>query len=331
MKRIFLLSFIFLIPQFIFSETYLHGIVWNSTNSQMVISDKIEIIQLTEEGMKPLQTFENQSEFRILLKNEFPYLIRVQYKNETYNEIINLNDLKNKTLLKKIHVYEITHQIDNLIINTGYQITKYSDGLEINKIYAIQNKTIPPRTISSEKLLFSLPENAEILQATITHEHTQMPIKLNLIKDEKGFYKLDKHIKPGNSEVLIQIKLSSYNFNSFVDPILLELQKRLNQERIMTVFMWRPEDAYPSLEGGEIKEKHVPNLGKAYLVYYDSNQIKVDFSKGSFLYKNPLKAYSNPIFDSPLKTILGIILGVFLIFLIIPIVATSGIRITKNA
>lgn len=328
-KILFIL--ILIIPHLIFSETFLLGTIWNGTNSKIVKSSKIEVIQLSEEGMKPVQTFENQSDFQILLQSQSPYLIRVEYNNEIYNEIINMKDLKNKTLRKKIYVYDTTNQIDKLVINTGYQITKYAEGLEINKIYAIQNKTIPPRTISSEQLLFSLPENAEILQATISHEYTQMPIKLNLKKNEDGFYRLDKNFKPGNSEIVIQFTISGYIYDYKVDPILQQLQKISNQEKIMTVFMWRPEDAYPKLQGGEIKEKQVPNLGKAYLVYYDSDHIKVDFSKGSFLYKNPLKAYSNPIFDKPTKTVIGIILGLFLIFLFIPIIATSGIRITKNA
>ncbi|GIX42299.1 MAG: hypothetical protein KatS3mg129_2032 [Leptospiraceae bacterium] len=334
-QKIFL--FLLLLPKMIFSETIVEGLIWNGTKGQYAKPEKIEIIELSEEGMNPIKTFQEPGEiekqFRIVLKNQRPVLIRVHYKGESYIELINTEDLKKKIVKKKIIVYDTTNNLKQLKINTGFQVTKYSDGLEINMIYAIQNKTIPPQTISGDKILFSLPENAKIIQASLTHEKSQMPVRVNLI-EKNGYYILDKNIKPGNTELLIQVELSNYIYKKRIDPVLQEIQKQeKSSDKILSVFMWRPEDVKPNIldNSATIEEKNVPNLGKAYFIYYQKPEIILDFSKGSSLFKNPMKAYRNPIFDTSYKTIFALLSGIFIIFLIIPIIATSGIRITKNA
>ncbi len=324
--RIFKLSILFLVSQSLFCEIILESSIWNATRSIPVEAEKIEIIELTDEGMKPLITLDQpKKNFQTSIPQK-PILIRVQYQGETYIEFVNNEELKKNQIQKKITVYDKTTEIKNLVIHSGFQVTKYSENLEIHMIYAIQNKTIPPRTISSDEIIFSIPENATILNATLTHSLSQIPVRVNLIKTENNFYKIDKSIKPGNSELIIQIEVPNFILKNQIDPILLKLNP---QKEIFRVFMWKPEDIQPIINGGKFEEKQVPNLGKAYFVYYMEPTISIDFSKGSVLFKNPLKAYTNPIFDKSYKTISGIVLGIFIIFLIIPIISTSSIRI-KN-
>jgi len=321
---------LFFIPIGLFSQTIVQVSVWNGSTLTFTKAEKVEVIELTEEGMNPLKTIEESKEqYQFILEKKSPVLIRVYYKNESYVELINSEDLKKNLIQKRIFVYDTTDNLTNLIIHTGMQVTKYKENLEINMIYAIQNKSNPPKTIRGDLLQFALPENATIIQATLSNEKSQMPIRVNLIKNN-DYFTIDKNIKPGNSELLIQIEIPNYIFKKKVDPILTLLNKN-SEAKILSVFMWRPLDLKPTVQGGTMEEKNIPNLGSAYFVYYQEPEIIVDFSKGSFLYKNPLKAYSNPIFDTRTKTLIGIALGLFLIFLLIPIIYTSGIRITKDA
>ncbi len=326
MKRQILL---FLLPLGLFSQTIVQVSVWNGSTSTFAKPEKLEVIELTEQGMNPLKTIEDaQEQYQIVLEKKSPTLIRVNYKNESYVELINSEDFKKNYITKRIIVYDTTDNLTNLIINTGLQVTKYKENLEVNMIYAIQNKSNPPKTIPGELLQITLPENANILQASLSNEKSPMPVRVNLIKNH-DYYSIDKNIKPGNSELIIQIEIPHFILKKKVDPILSRIND--HNSKILSVFMWRPQDLKPTIQGGVIEEKNIPNLGSAYFVYYQEPEIIVDFSKGSFLYKNPLKAYSNPIFDTRTKTFIGIALGLFLIFLLIPIIHSSGIRITKNA
>jgi hypothetical protein len=328
MKKQIRLFLLFLLPLGLFSQTMVQVSVWNGSTSTFAKPEKLEVIELSEQGMNPLKTLEEPKEqYQILLEKKSPTLIRVHYKNESYVELINSEDLKKNFISKRIIVYDTTDNLSNLIVHTGMQVTKYKENLEINMIYAIQNKSRPPKTIRAELLQFALPENAKIIQASLSNENSPMPLRVNLIKNQ-DYYSIDKNIKPGNSELIIQIEIPNYILKKKVDPILSRIN---NDSKIVSVFMWRPQDLKPTIQGGVIEEKSVPNLGSANFVYYEEPEILLDFSKGSFLYKNPLKAYSNPIFDTRTKTVIGIALGLFLIFLLIPIIHTSGIRITKNA
>lgn len=330
MKNQLILLFLVL-PYVLWGETLIQVTIWNGTKNKIVRSEKIEIIELTEEGMKPFLTYDDPKEqFSFSLQNlSSPILIRVYYQGESYIELINSSDLKKNVIYKKIVVYDTTEDIQNLLINTGVQVTKYSDGLEVNMIYAIQNKTNPPKTIRGDLLKFHLPENAKINQISLIHEKSQMPVRANL-KQINDYYILDKNIKPGNTELMIQVEIPNFIYKKKIDTFLKDLQTKSNS-KILSVFLWRPEDIQPTILGGTLEEKSVPNLGKAYFVYSDESEIVLDFSKGSFLFKNPMKAYSNPIFSTPLKTMIALFLGIFILFLIIPIISTSGIRITKDA
>lgn len=303
----------------IFAEEKLLDIqIINQTYKTLSKVDSLEILELTEEGTKTFQTFSNIGpRIYVQINSHSPLLLRATYKGEIYMSFISNQEMNKSRIEKIISIYDITKEIKNLWIHSGMQITKYEKGLEITQIYAIQNKG--NKTILPDLVYFSIPENAKIFNAYLNYEFSQMPLKVNLKQIEhkqKKYYIIDKSFKPGNSELIIQFEIDGFKFQNTIDPIFEFLNEN---NKFFRVLMWKPMDLFPEIQGGILEKKQLQNLGEAYFVYYDSKEILLDFSKGNFIYKDPMKSYKNPIFDNSLKTTLGILLGVFLLFLILGI------------
>lgn len=316
---IFLIFLIFYSGFEIYAEEKLLEIrIVNQTNKTLSKIDSLEILEITEEGLKTIQTFSTIGpKILVQINSPSPLLLRAIYKGEIYMTFIPSQEMNKSRIEKMISIYDTTKEIKDLWIHSGMQITKYEKGLEINLIYALQNKG--NTTVLPDQLFFSIPESAKNLQANLSYEFSQFPIKVNLEPievNQKRYYKIDKAIKPGNSELIIQFEIEGFRFENSIDPIWELLNKN---NKFFRVLMWKPIDIMPEIQGGTIEKKQLQNLGEAYFVYYDSKEILLDFSKGNFIYKDPMRSYKNPIFDNSLKTTFGIILGVFLLFLILGI------------
>ncbi|MFN3604665.1 MAG: hypothetical protein ACK4UJ_08155 [Leptonema sp. (in: bacteria)] len=298
--------------------------VFNQTKKIPTIVDSLEIIEITEEGLKPMFSYTSVGPmFSLTIKQKSPLLIRANYKGEVYNTFVLEKELGNSIIKKQIDVYETTSQIDNLFIHSGIQITKNEEGLDVNFIYVFQNRG--NRAILPDVLYFSIPENAKNIQATINYEFSQVPLRISLKEvflDQQKYYTLNRTIKPGNAELFIQFQLDGYTFSNSIDPIWKKIRKS-QEEKFFRVFMWKPVDIQPEITGGRIEKKQMENLSDAYFIYYDSETIHIDFTKGNFIYKNPMKSYKNPIFDTTFKTTLGIILGLLLVFLFLGFVSLN--------
>ncbi|MCS7205746.1 MAG: hypothetical protein NZ853_08615 [Leptospiraceae bacterium] len=326
MKRILL---IFLTNFSLSAQFLIQAEIWNGTTSTPAKADKIEIFELTEEGIQLRKTIEEPtSYFEYPVSTINPYIIRAHYRDEFYGEMISNQEFQQKNIRKKVFVYETTKDLQGLDFHSGYQITKFDKNLEIQMIYVIKNQTNPPKSILPSEVEFYLPKNANILIATISYEKTKIPQRVEVQKKEESFV-INRAFKPGNSELVVQVEIPEFHFEHQIDPIQNKIKKE--NQRIFRVIMWRPEELQPKVEGGTLEEKQIPNLGKAFFIYYDQSVVKMDFSQGPVIFKDPLKAYKNPIFDKPWKTTFALILGTLLIFLLIPIFAGLQIRVSKHA
>ncbi len=316
--KLFLLYFFIIFP--IYSEKIIiEGMIINQTKKQKQNVEKIEIIALTEEGMNNLITKENQkADFSFSVDSNSPLMIRVHYQNETYVSLIHQQELKKEKVFKQIPVYEVSQNIKDLSIHSGIQVLRTPEGLEMDLVYAIQNKTQPPYTIQISDPIFYIPENSEILSATFMDE-AMVPVNISLTHIKENQYSLKKSFKPGNSEINIKLKLKNYQFSFAIDPVFYLTKQNHN---FFKVLIWKPEDAIPEVYGAELEKKNIPNLGNVYLIHYKEEIAKFKFNKGSFFYSNPMEAYYIPIFDTWWKTLLAVILGIILFFLILSFISS---------
>lgn len=319
MKTPLWISILFLANLTLFAEEkFLNLIFFNQTKSQPTKVETLELIEITEEGMKPLYHFDSVGPtFSFTINQQKPFLIRVTYKGESYSMFLTEKDINQKLIKKRIDVFDTTSEIKKISIHSGMQILKNENGLEINLIYAIQNQD--NKAILPEGFYFSIPDNAKNIRSTLNYQFSQIPIRVNLREvewNQKKYYKIDKAIKPGNSELIVQFEIDGYNFSNSIDPIWKKLNSDLKKP-FFRVFMWKPSDLTPKLLGGKIEKKQLQNLEDAYFIYYESDEIYLDFQEGGFIYSNPMKLSKNPFFDTTLKTTVALILGLLLTFLIV--------------
>ncbi len=292
--------------------------------------ETLELIEITEEGMKPLYRFDSVGPvFTMNLAVKQSFLLRATYKGEFYSVFVSEKEINQTIIRKKIDVYDIADNLENLSFHSGMQIVKNENGLEVSMFYAIQNQS--NKAIVPNAFYFSIPEGAKNIRSTFNYEFSQIPIRVNLQEvewNQKKYYKIDKAIKPGNTELIIQFQIEGYHFSNSIDPVWEKIHPN-SKKPFFRVFMWNPKDLTPKLLGGRMEKKQLQNLEDVYFIYYESTEIFLDFQEGSFIYSNPMKLAKNPIFHTPKKTTIALILGFFLSFLVLGLFPLS--KMIRNA
>ena len=295
------------------------GNLRNGTNNQPVRVTSLELIKL-EGGMNVLQRMSQAGptfRFAPITSLQVPHLIKAVYQGTSYTLLIppSKDFWRKKQVLT---VYESGAAPSSLHVHVAVSVTKKQNSLYVEKIFALQNKSSPPRSFFLEKLRFFIPGNARELQASLRYRKKgSMPLPLPLQKTRDGYYYATYGLRPGEAELNLRYVVMGH----LLQDSLSKMSQRSQKEETR-VLLWQPRAAKPKIEATRFELINVPQVGTAYKVYYPPNEmVNYDFSLGDFVIDNPLESDFNPIFNQAVKTVIALLLLVAHFFLITALIA----------
>lgn len=323
------------------------GEIQNGTrNGSPAKVERLELIQLGEGVMQTVQVIENAGptfQFQAVPRPTGPHLIRATYQGESYSTMV--PPAPNFYLQpQQITVFEPGADRRSVQITSAMRVTKLKgDRLAIQQFMVISNDSVPPRSFDPRGYHVYLPDGAETVRASLQHESTRMPIPLNLepVADKPNRYRVDRGVRPGNSQLVIDYDLPDVKFvDALPDekdavpglpPARTPAGSHENPHNFRIVF-WQPGNARPTISGAQAETIEIPNIGEALRVVYPGGgqAVTFDFSAGGHFVENPMQSDTNPLFDTPTQTIVGVLSGLIVFFLIASIIAGSGLRVVPR-
>lgn len=293
-------------------------------------AEELALIQLAG-GMSILQTLKNPGpnfRFDPIPRPNVPLLLRAIYQGEAYTTMIPpAPQMQNRA--QTVTVYDSGAPREQVAVQTALRVTKAGDGLQIEQLFVISNRSTPARSWSLRDYAIYIPDGAEDVQANLSHDSTRMPVPVNTEPyPEAGehYVRLDRVARPGESQLQINYALKGVRFFDRLPRHMDETTTNSNSTEVsdpqaFRIVMWRPENAEPNVEGGTVIPENIPGLGRAFRVVYPAAGLTYDFSAGGAFFGDPMKSDVNPIFDTKAKTWAGLVAAVLLFFLLISIFA----------
>jgi hypothetical protein len=212
-------------PAFAFQIT---GRVINGTTNQPVHPATIRILNPSG-GMlleKEAQTLDESGRFVAddLGNNAPVYLLRVDYQGVTYTQMVQPQGQK---ATAEVTVFEPTVSWNDVHVAMPHVIlSRSNDTLRVQKFVQIVNHTSPPRSVygPESRFTFYMPEDM-LGSASIQVQSLAVPLPASAeATDEPGFYTIDYPIRPGQTQVSIELNLpydgSQYHYtDKFKYPV----------------------------------------------------------------------------------------------------------------
>ena len=292
------------------SKVSISGVVWNESLSQTATSIEVELIALGEKfsasQMNILQKVKvYRGAFRFLPINppQVPLLLRCYYQETSYILLIPPQK-KFWAKTQKLKIYESGAKIEDINLSSAISVYKKKKGLLVEKLYTLENTSAYPKSFSLKNIHFYIPEKAHSILASLRYTKSRVAIPLALEKQD-GYYFISKGVRPEPLEMTIRYFIPSYILE---DKMWVFPNSKTLKKEIERVLIWKPKDAKPTIQNAKLTEVEIPNVGTAYKVLYAGDaKLSYNFSKGSILYDDPMQSDFNPIFDTPIKTILGLL------------------------
>ncbi len=307
--------------------------ITNGTTGRPTGVEQIELLRI-QEGMQPLQTFSDAGprvSFEPVEMTQAPLLVRATFQGDSYISVLRPGQQPDsQSITTQITVYDRGASLDDIDFNSGLQISRLPDGLDVTLVYAANNRSKPARAFDISGLTFPVPDDVADLNVNITHSTGGMPVPVEPERVPGGI-RLNRALRPGMSQLSIRFKTDSHVFTDRVDFIKEQLAKQGKDRPFFRMLIWRPADAVPTITGGTGKEIEIPDMGKALQVVYDEDEVQYHFNRGGVWYENPMATDENPIFDHPWESAIGVLLGLTLLLLVLSILTGSGLRLTRNS
>ncbi len=301
----------------------LRGSFRNGTTNRPARVTKLELIAL-QGGMQIMQVRENIGPtftFTGLKRPATPMLLRATFRGERYVAMIP----PAPRFWKKRHLITVFEKkplgVDTRV-SAAMQISRTAEGLRVSKIFAIANKT--RYTSGTDAFFIPLPADAKKVRGSLEHDATRIPAPLSLTKTPRG-YRINRGFRPGNSALRIEFSVDGHEFKD-----RFHVLPELPAERFQMIW-WRPTDAKPRVTGGKVTERNIPRLGPALRVDYPPNAVVAyDFNQGGVIVDNPMTSDVNPIFDSGLKTVVGMLVFLVFFFAVLSILSATGLKVVRK-
>lgn len=308
------------------------GSIKNATTNQPTGADSVELLRVGQ-SMDSIETIEHPGasfRFRPVERKGAPLMVRVNFAGDRYVQIIPPPQKPEAGAVNAsvaISVFERGAAISDMEFRSGLQVARVKGGLDVMLVYAAANRSRPMRSYFKEDLLLPVPEGAKDLKVTITHPSSSMPVPIET-KPAPGGVLISHAMRPGTSELTARFHLEGRVYKDHAD-----FSATPTKEGGMTtarVIIWRPHDAKPDIDGGTVETFEAQNLGEALQVTF-AEAATYSFTKGSVWYENPMDSHSNPIFDEPWKSGIGIALGLTVILILLSIMAGARSRSAARA
>jgi hypothetical protein len=217
-KAFFPLSFLFLLlASLSASAQSLTGTVKNSTTGKPAAGDEVILITLGN-GMEEAgrTKADAKGNFSFKLAQQGPHLVRVIHQEVTYHRMAPPG-----TTSVEVEVYDVGKQVEGIEVVADIMRFQAQQGqLQIERTFAVQNNSKPPRTQMNEhNLEFYVPEGASITEAQAMTAGGQ-PVKSAPVpegQNAKNKYSFLFPLRPGETRFEVIYTLP-YTGSINIDP-----------------------------------------------------------------------------------------------------------------
>jgi hypothetical protein len=209
------LLFVLLATVFAAAET-LTGTVTDGTTGKPAAGDDVVLINLSQ-GMEEAARTKTDANGKFSLKIPDPggpHLVRVIHEGATYHTMVPPG-----TTSISPEVYDVAKKVDGISVVADLMYLQAGQGqLGINRLFAIDNNSKPPRTQLTDKdFEFYLPPDADIDQAQAQTAGGQWVNATPVPQAEKGRYAFIFPLRPGTTQFQVSYHLP-YNGSAKLDP-----------------------------------------------------------------------------------------------------------------
>ena len=300
----------------------IQGEIYNATTKRLTRVDQVKLIELSQ-TMIPVASLANAGpifSFKGIQFHGKPFLLQAVFEGGNYNKMI--VPLQSETEKKhRIVVYSSGAVKQRVKISALLWLTKRKETMQLENIYLIDNQSEPPRSYNLRQENFFVHEKKENLRVTIKNAAVPIPVQLQCPdKENINLCFVDRMIPPGLNELRIQYDITSQQFKDRM------ITATATTDPYKIVF-YKPITAKPKITGAKkVEELDLKVLGKALRVIYPSfanssaGDVRFDLTEGDYLIENILDNHRNPIFDSPIKTLIGIIIFLLTVLFLVSII-----------
>ena len=260
----------------------LRGTIVNGTTGEPGSGEKVTLFELSS-GMKPIKTAENVSGTFVLenieIAGEAPYLLQVTYQGVNYNQPVHFG--RGYEAEASVTVYDATDNWEDVKITTArYLLRREHERLRVDKLFVIENKTSPPKTLFDPEgtFRFFIPPDVVELRSVSATSSSGMPVPQPASPDPdgRGFFTRTA-FKPGATDFTVSYDApySDTEGYEFRDTAFFPLAEAM--------ILVAPADIELEAEGWENKG---PDPKGRFVVLYRSDvaagtPLEVDLSGGS--------------------------------------------------
>ena len=212
-----------LIAVFIFSLTVsasaqtLTGTVKNSTTGKPAAGDDVVLLTLGQGMQEAGRTkADSKGNFSFKLDEQGPHLVRAIHQGVTYHRMAPPG-----TTSVEVEVYDVAKKLDSGI-EVVADVMRFQAGqgqLNIQRIFAVENSSKPPRTQMNERNLeFVVPEGAKMISGSALTQGGN-PLHSDPVPqdDKKTRYSFLFPLRPGNTQFEVEYQLP-YDGKANIDP-----------------------------------------------------------------------------------------------------------------
>jgi hypothetical protein len=204
------------------------GTVTNGTTGKASVGDEVSLLSLSQ-GMQEIGSTKTDAQGRFSFPapsdGQAPHMIRVTHQGVGY--FPQTGPLMPGSTSADLTVYDSAKKIDSLS-QTVEVLRLQSDGKQLQGIalYAVTNKSQPPRTVVDDKGTFEivLPEGAEIESAQAKGPGGQPIATETTPTTQKNHYLLSYPLRPGETQFQLAYHLPYNGQASFAPKALREVQ-----------------------------------------------------------------------------------------------------------
>lgn len=204
------------------------GAVTNGTTGKPAVDDQVELLSLSQ-GMQVIGNAKTDAQGRFSFPppsdTQVPHMVRVTHEGVSY--FPESGPLMPGSTTADLTVYDSAKKIDGL--SQTVEVYRFQSGgkqLDGVTLYAVTNKSQPPRTEANDKGTFEvvLPAGAEIESAQARAPGGQPIATEATAGSEKGHYFLTYPLRPGETQFQIAFHMPYSGEASFAPKPLRDVQ-----------------------------------------------------------------------------------------------------------
>ena len=195
----------------------LTGVVTNGTTHKPAAGDDVILLKLGQ-GMEEAgrTKADSKGNFSFKLNEQGPHLVRAIHQGVTYHRTAPPG-----TTSVEVEVFDVAKKLDSglEVVADMMRVQAEQGQLEVQRMFAVDNKSKPPRTQMNERNLeFNLPEGAKIVESSAM---TQGGNPLNSapipVDDKKTRFAFNFPLRPGTTQFQVAYTLP-YTGSANIDP-----------------------------------------------------------------------------------------------------------------